>query len=393
MKVLHVLEATLGGTLRYLENIVAAMEGTDIECALAYGTSRADPRLAPLLQRARDLCWRLFPMDMRREISLTREISCLWQLRRSIRRFNPDIVHCHSSKAGALGRLAASTVWPRPLRVYSPHAIAAPLGKRYLTIEKLLTGVTDHFAAVSHGERLELAGFGLAEEEAISVISPTIDLSFFRPRPRDEARAQLGLGPEPFVLAIGRLTPQKDPNGFLEVIRALKRLVPHAQAIWLGDGEQRGEFMEKARKHNLDRSVRVVGWQHDVRPWLAASNVLLSSSRFESFGYMVAEALAMGIPVVATDVTGSREILRGQLAVGLYHRGSYEAGAQRIAAMLGEEGEQCGQLGRREIEERFNPRVMRSALLECYRMLQHQRDSRPRGFRSRLGSACAGSET
>jgi glycosyltransferase involved in cell wall biosynthesis len=332
-------------------------------------------------------------MDMRREITLTHEISCLWQLRSSIRKFKPDIVHCHSSKAGALGRLAASTVWPQPLRVYSPHAIAAPLGRRYLKIEKILTGVTDHFAAVSHGEKLELAEFGLAEKEAISVISPTIDLRFFSPRPRCEARAQLGLGPEPIVLAIGRLTAQKDPNGFLEVIRVLKKLVPNAQAIWLGDGEQRSEFLERARKQNLGQSVRVVGWQHDVRPWLAASNVLLSSSRFESFGYMVAEALAMGIPVVATDVTGSREILRGPLAMGLYCRGSYEAGAERVAAMLREEGERYGQLGRRELEGRFNPGVMRSALLECYRTLQHQRNSRPRGFRSRLGAACAGSET
>lgn len=393
IKVLHVLEATLGGTLRYLENIVMAMDGTDIECGLAYGTSRADSRLAPLLNHARQLRWQLFPMDMRREISLPHEMTCFWQLRKNIRRFKPNIVHCHSSKAGALGRLAASTIRPHPLRVYSPHAIAAPLGGRYLKIEKALRRVTDHFAAVSHGEKHELEAFGLARKEAISVISPIIDLSYFTPRPRAEARAQLGLGPEPIVLAIGRLTAQKDPNGFLEVIRILRTLVPNAQAIWLGDGEQRRQFLQKVQDDGLSESVRLVGWQHDVRPWLAASNVLLSSSRFESFGYMVAEAMAMGIPVVATDVTGSREILRGRLSMGLYCHGSYEAGAERLAAMLGEEGLQYGKLGRREIAERFNPTIMRSELLECYCMLQRKKKPPPSELHSHIEAEYAGIET
>ena len=138
IRVLHVLEATLGGTLRYMENIAAATEDTQIVFGLAYGSARADSRLQPLLERARAMGWLTYPIDMRREIGPRNDFSAFVKLRQAIGRFKPHILHCHSSKAGALGRAAASSRLRRPIRLYSPAAIAAPLGAKYLRSRRCL---------------------------------------------------------------------------------------------------------------------------------------------------------------------------------------------------------------------------------------------------------------
>src|ERR1700679_1352365 len=96
IRVLHVLEATLGGTLRYMENIAAATEDTQIVFGLAYGSARADSRLQPLLERARAMGWLTYPIDMRREIGPRNDFSAFVKLRQAIGRFKPHILHCHS---------------------------------------------------------------------------------------------------------------------------------------------------------------------------------------------------------------------------------------------------------------------------------------------------------
>ena len=148
LRVLHVLEATLGGTLRYMENVAECLSGTDLCLGFAYATARADSRLEPLLQRLDDLGWNLFPVAMRREINLAAEFQSIQKLRQVFETFRPDLVHCHSSKAGVLGRVASLLVRPSPAVVYSPHALAIPLGRQYLYIERLLRKL-QRFGAVA----------------------------------------------------------------------------------------------------------------------------------------------------------------------------------------------------------------------------------------------------
>ena len=139
LSVLHVLEATLGGTLRYMENIAEATQGLHMVSGFAYGTERADSRLEPFLARISNLGWRCYPVDMTREVHPLHDLKACLRLRQIIAHFAPDIIHCHSSKAGALGRAAVFFQRRRPARVYSPHALAAPLGSIYLEIEKILS--------------------------------------------------------------------------------------------------------------------------------------------------------------------------------------------------------------------------------------------------------------
>src|SRR5271154_2338907 len=219
LSVLHVLEATLGGTLRYMENIAEATEGLEMVSGFAYGTKRADSRLEPFLERISSLGWSCYPVDMTRQVQPLHDLKACLQLRQVIAHFAPDIIHCHSSKAGALGRTAVLLRRHRPARVYSPHALAAPLGSIYLKIEKVLSKSTDRFVAVSDSERREIVNFSLARESSVSVVYPSVDSAYFEPMSREHAREILGIGSAPLLLAIGRLTNQKDPVSFLRIVK------------------------------------------------------------------------------------------------------------------------------------------------------------------------------
>ena len=367
-RILHILEATLGGTLRYVENILACTATSDFEMGWVYATGRADHRLQPALAKARSHGWRLFPVDMKRAISPYSDVNCTWQIRRIVGSFKPDVVHCHSSKAGALGRAACATIHPKPHVIYSPHALAAPLGSHYLKIERALAPWTSSFVAVSASEREELIQHQIARREKIDVVYPMIDAQHYLPVECAHARRVLALSENPMIVGVGRLTPQKDPITFLEVVRHLKQLLPDIRAVWVGDGEMREQFLEQRRLCGLDNEVVLAGWQTDVRPFLAAANLLLSTSQFESFGYMVGEALAMARPVVASAVTGTVDILSDDLRRLLYPAGDSVAAAKLIFELIQntERAAHMGWQGRLNVERRFSEAAMRAALTGAY---------------------------
>ncbi len=157
-----------------------------------------------------------------------------------------------------------------------------------------------------------------------------MDVRHFQPSSQQNARQALGIGSGPLVLAIGRLTAQKDPLAFLRVTEYLYARQPDIRAIWVGSGEREAEFLSEIAAAQMQDVVRVVPWQHDVRLYIAAADVLLSTSRFESFGYVAAEALAMKRPVVASDVTGTRDIMRSRFGEWLYPPNRTDLAAERI---------------------------------------------------------------
>lgn len=368
MRVLQIIEATLGGTLRYLENIAAATEESGLQLGLAYGTHRSDSRLAPLLKKVEAAGWCTYKIDMRREVEPWRDLNALLNLRKVIRDFQPDIIHCHSSKGGALGRLASVLQKEAPARLYTPNALAVPLGRKYLKLERLMSHVTDSFVAVSDSERDEIEGFGLNKHAAIDVVYPLIDSAHFAPASRAQARKTMDFGPGPLILGIGRLMPQKDPGAFVEIIKRVHENRPDVRAVWLGSGDGEMLFRAQIQEARLENIIRLVPWQHDVRTCIAAANVLLSTSQFESFGYMVAEALSMGVPAVATDVTGTCDVMRGDLRQWLYPKRDYKRATDLVCALLGDlkRAEEIGAMARHEVVRRFNAEQMRDALMRTY---------------------------
>lgn len=366
-RVLHVLEATLGGTLRYIENLQAALACAPLTVGFAYGTRRADHRLEPALARARSLGWELFSVPMRREVHPPSDLASVRMLARIVRSFRPDVVHCHSSKAGALGRIACLALRPRPLVVYSPHAIAP--GASYVRIERMLDRLTDRFLAVSDTERAQLADLRIGSPERTGVAYPTIDGEWFVPQDRGAARTALRLPHgKSLLLGIGRMTGQKRPLDFVELLHKVRMEVPDVSGIWVGDGELRGAFEAHAQALGIAEHVRVTGWIEDVRPYIAAANLAVTTSAFESFGYNMAEALAMERPAIGSAVCGTSDVLAGAHGNVFFETGDMKEAARLAVNILRSPllAEQLGVEGRKSVLRRFSSEAMRADLLRCY---------------------------
>jgi glycosyltransferase involved in cell wall biosynthesis len=371
MRALQVMEATLGGTRRYLEDVSEAL-GPGERYGLVYSLHRADDAFTALLEKLRSRGWSLFELDMQREIKPLHDLKCAFELQAIYRSFRPDVVNAHSSKAGALARIATIGMKRRPAIVYTPHSIAAKHSRAYWMIEKALTLRVDVLAAVTQSEREELHKLDLLPLDRIRVVVPTIPSEQFAPQNRESARRDLGLGEGPIVVAIGRLTLQKDPLAFIDVASALRALVPDVRVFWVGDGELRTSVEESIAARKLESSVSITGWLEDVRPYVAASDVLVSTSRYESFGYATAEALAMERPVVASEITGTVDVVKRDMGEQLFPLDDLEGATARIVRFLSDHqfAAEIARRGREYVNAAFSVRETRRGLVAAYDALR-----------------------
>lgn len=366
-RVLQILEATLGGTRRYLENMFEAL-GDGSDNGLVYSLDRADSEFLRLLERLRSARWSLFEVDLRRPIDPYRDFVGVLAVRKIYEKYRPDIVHAHASKAGAIARLATIGMRRRPALVYSPHAIGVHLGRIYRLLEHVLAMRLDVLSAVTSSERDELCALKLLPPARIHVVVPTIRSDVYAPADRSAARQHLNLNTGPIVVAIGRLTPQKNPLAFVDFLAGLAERVEGARGIWVGDGELRKAMEERIAALRLDGKLSIAGWQDDVRPFIAASDLLVSTSLYESFGYVTAEAMAMGRPVVASSITGTVDVVTTDVAEQLYRSRDIVNAVQLAERLLHDsvKASMIGARGRTHVLSTFSADAMRRGLRAAY---------------------------
>lgn len=228
-------------------------------------------------------------------------------LRRIVARHRPDIMHLHSAKAGLAGRIAIRGTLPT---LFQPHAWSfaaarGPLRSATIAWERYAARWADEILCVSAAERAEGERVGISGRWR--VVANGVDLDRFRPPSPDEhraARRMLDLGEEPLVVCAGRLSRQKGQDLLLAAWPAVRRGVPDARLVLVGDGELRDRLGRR-----LPPGVRLHGWTADVRPWLWAADVVALPSRWEGMALSLLESMACGRSVVASDVSGVREAL------------------------------------------------------------------------------------
>jgi glycosyltransferase involved in cell wall biosynthesis len=209
-----------------------------------------------------------------------------------------DIVHAHGLKAGAA--VVAAGLRPRVLTVHNvvlddAAGAAAPVLR---AIERRLPGRMDHTVCVSS----EIAGrLGILGHPDASVIVPAGTPPTVR-RDRAAVRAELAVGDAPLVVTAARLHPQKDLGTFLAAIDRARAAVPELRAAIAGDGPEAERVRAERHRLGLDDVVQMLGQRDDVPDLLAAADVVALSSIWEGSPLVVAEAMLVGTPVVATAV-------------------------------------------------------------------------------------------
>ncbi|MEZ5962844.1 MAG: glycosyltransferase [Planctomycetota bacterium] len=241
---------------------------------------------------------------LRRGLHPLRDPLVSWRLGSLVRAFAPDVVHTHTSKAGVLGRQAA---WETEVAVvahtFHGHVLQDYFGRwrsRLVRwVERRLARRTDLLFAVSPSCRDELVAYGVAPAERIEVVPPAVETVAFAAGSRTQARAELGLADDVFVLGfVGRLVPIKRPQWFGSVVAQ----IDDAVGLVFGDGPLRQDLAAQPRLHLLGATARLA-------ELLPACDVLVFTSVREGCPLAAVEAFAAGVPVVGLSVPGVRDVL------------------------------------------------------------------------------------
>jgi glycosyltransferase involved in cell wall biosynthesis len=234
----------------------------------------------------------------------------LAELIAAMRRFRPHIVHTHTAKAGALGRLAAIAA-AAPVKVHTfhghlLHGYFSPSKTRLVVeSERALARTCDRLVSVGEQVRDELVAAGIGDSAQYVVVPPGTRL---RPLPgRAAARRELGLPPhDPVVAYVGRVTGVKRPDRFLAVAREVRLSLPRTRFVVCGQGDL---LPELSRDSGLAPPPLLLGWRSDVETVYAAADVVLLTSDNEGMPVSLIEAALAGVPAVATRVGSVAEVV------------------------------------------------------------------------------------
>jgi glycosyltransferase involved in cell wall biosynthesis len=249
--------------------------------------------------------------EITRSILPISDIKSFFKLIKVLRTLNPDIVHTHTSKAGVLGRLAARIGSPKAkvIHTYHGHLLYGyfPKWKTNLIVilERFLGRFTNIYVSVTNQVKNDLLKVGVSPESKWVVIRPGVTPGVALDK--SEARRRLGIEPDKFVISwIGRFTDIKNPMLALKAFEELDK-DSKAQLVMAGSGELFNECKEYSEKRSL--SVQFLGWISEVNTLLAASDILLMSSKNEGMPVVIVEAAFKAVSTAATDVGGISEFI------------------------------------------------------------------------------------
>ena len=253
---------------------------------------------------------------LRTPISPPHDVSALRSLSALLRRRPFDVVHTHTAKAGALGRIAARRARvPRVVHTYHGfpfHEFQSRLRRGgYIAVERRLGRITDVALCVGTGVAVEAVRRGLVPPERIRTIGVAVPAGPpLAVDARDRARRALGIPPDATgVGAVGRLTYQKAPEDFLTAMRELgRRGRPDAVGVWVGGGDLAERVGRLTRSASGPRVV-LAGERADIPEILPAFDVFALPSRYEGLPTAIVEAMTCGIPVVATAVNAVGDVV------------------------------------------------------------------------------------
>lgn len=225
----------------------------------------------------------------------------------------PDILHCHLIPSNIIakpfGALLGVPLILNHDHTNDPHRID---NKLLLAFDKTSNRFARHFIAVAAACRDFLIQHESIPPEKITLVPNAIDLRRFSPGTisRKESRESLGLPPDaPVIAGVGRLNPQKNFALFLDIAAALAPRFPDLRFLLAGEGPEEVMLRQKAAALGLADRVVFSGYVADTRKVYVASDFLLMPSRFEGLPMTLLEAMAMGLPVVASRLDGIAEVV------------------------------------------------------------------------------------
>lgn len=332
--VLHIIGGgEIGGAEKHILNLLQGMD-----------RSRFTPRLCclfpePFVQVAQAAGIDVDVIDMRSKFN----VSAFQAMKKLLLQHQVEIVHTHGVRANLVGRFGARMAGIKSI-VTTVHSVLEqdyPAFWARITnqlMEQMTLSSVRQFVTVSEGLKTDLVAKGISRDK-ITTIYNGIDFSRFKQTGQgNEWRQELGISPDKQVVGIlARLHPVKGHQYFLEAADCIRKSHPNVHFLIVGSGLGKDEVLDQVHRLNLEEQVTLTGFVDDIVGIYDLLDVLVISSLSEGFGLTAVEAMAMRVPVVATQVGGLPEIIQDGQSGFLVPPADSLALAEKILRLLDDE--------------------------------------------------------
>lgn len=306
---------------------------------------------------------------LKREISIKDDLLGFWEIKKHLKQLKPDIVHCHSSKAGLLGRLAAKSL-NLPV-VFTAHGWAFTDGvsprkqKIYATLERFMTKFSDHIITVSEYDRQHGFKHNVGTPELVQTIHNGV--------PDIKTSASEKSSSIVRLIMVARF---EDPKDQYFLIQALSKLPAHLtwQIDFLGDGPNLQKCQELATHENLDSKIIFHGQSFKVKEFLNLADIFVLISNYEGFPLTILEAMSTSLPIIASDVGGVKESVSSKNGY-IIPKGDIDILVQSLQELIVDKNLrlQLGNKSRHLYETQFNFNTMLHKTLDVYNQVLSKR--------------------
>ena len=355
LRILHVAQAA-GGVDRYIRMLLKYLDKEKFENILVCSQDFNEEDYKGLVDYFEQV-------EMTRAIG-SNDLKAIKSVRTLIKKYNPDIVYAHSSKAGAIARVA--DIGFKNHCVYNPHGWAFNMRcsakKRavYTAIEKIAAPFCDKIICISDAEKQSAIDKKICKENKLQVIFNGVDIEGYENGQHGVIKKRdLNIPEEAFVVGmVGRMSPQKAPDIFIKMAKQVKDKVPNAHFIIVGNGEQETEIREYAEDNDFSESLHITEWVDNPMSYVEIFDVACLLSRWEGFGLALPEYMMAGKPIVASRVDAIPNVIRNG-ENGLLVEADDANGASEAVLQIYQEDDLRDRLvtqGLEDVHNRFNAR-------------------------------------
>ena len=387
MKVLLVLEATLGGTGRHILDLAGGLLERGVEVHLVYSTLRADQQFLSRLVALRvdQPSFYCHAISITREVTFS-DIAAYAELSRYVHDRGPfDVIHAHSTKAGFLARLLLNR--GRARVIYTPHGLMSLdpelTGMRrgaVCVLESMLARRSDAVVAVSDTEYRCALQTGIDVSKLIVIPNGIHQIpAEIQVKSRATIRNSMGLPADSVCIGfVGRLAPQKKPERVVEAFALLeRRTAAHVHLAVIGEGPIEADLRRCVALLRIDDRVHFLG-PVDGATYMPAFDVLAHASGFEAFGYVFVEALSSGVPIVTTRVGGTGELISDGVTGYVCDPWDADAFARRLQILVDDrERRSAMAVAARERAAQYTAAKMVDSVAELYNRLCARTEADP----------------
>lgn len=268
------------------------------------------------------------PIEMHREISIKQDLKSLWQLYRYFKKEKPDIIHSITPKAGLLSMFAGKMAGV-PIRMHTFTGLIFPHKEGYMkhtliTMDKLLCRCATHLFPEGEGVKQDLLKYNITKKPLKVIANGNVngvDLDYYNPEQLNPIEVEslkkaFHISEEDFVFVfVGRLVIDKGVRELVRAFNNISKKHKNAKLILVGPKENAHNPRKRKMFHIINQNEQIlsVGFQEDIRPYLAIANVFILPSYREGFPNAVLQAGAMGLPSIVSDISGCNEIIEDNI--------------------------------------------------------------------------------